>query len=412
MSRLPVPFGDGNTWGTVLNDYLSNGHNADGTTKNLFFNVKDPAYGAKGDGVTDDSAAITAAAAAASAVGGVVFFPPAIYGTTANFFFPAGNCTWLGYGATVKMVASQPEMLFVHTGTTFLGMTFDGGSGTATAQTVFVSAGSNNVKFRDCTFANSVTCLYIQGSDDLVVEDCTFTNWTQAAINGAMTGTTNSNRIRIQGCVIKNFTGNLSNISRTPIWLFSAGSGFFFDVDILNNIVLGPNKSFTDPATPGTADQIHFSSVVRGKMIGNTSMFGGDEGISITGCSDVIVANNTCMFNDTGGIDCDGTGGGVNAVSNLTVTGNLCLNNGQNRHSDRNNQQRTGIAMYVTSGTTVAGNTLGNEAGTTTTQYGLVASGNTNLTLGTNAYVAPVVANIFSNTGNLSSVQVSTAAFT
>jgi hypothetical protein len=39
------------------------------------FNVKDPAYGAVGDGVTNDTAAIHAASTAAAAVGGVVKFP-------------------------------------------------------------------------------------------------------------------------------------------------------------------------------------------------------------------------------------------------------------------------------------------------------------------------------------------------
>lgn len=33
MSRLPVVGGDANTWGTVLNDFLSVAHNADGTLK-------------------------------------------------------------------------------------------------------------------------------------------------------------------------------------------------------------------------------------------------------------------------------------------------------------------------------------------------------------------------------------------
>lgn len=33
MSRLPTPGGDDNTWGDVLNDYLSQSHNADGSLK-------------------------------------------------------------------------------------------------------------------------------------------------------------------------------------------------------------------------------------------------------------------------------------------------------------------------------------------------------------------------------------------
>ncbi|HEV7928530.1 MAG TPA: hypothetical protein VGP12_00195, partial [Nitrosospira sp.] len=33
MARLPTPGGDSNTWGTILNDFLSVEHNSDGTLK-------------------------------------------------------------------------------------------------------------------------------------------------------------------------------------------------------------------------------------------------------------------------------------------------------------------------------------------------------------------------------------------
>ena len=35
MARLPTPGGDDGTWGDVLNDFLSQEHNADGTQKTL-----------------------------------------------------------------------------------------------------------------------------------------------------------------------------------------------------------------------------------------------------------------------------------------------------------------------------------------------------------------------------------------
>ena len=70
MARLPTVGSDSNTWGAVLNDFLSQAHNADGSIKNLFFNLKDPAYGALLNGVSDDTVAIQAAITAAGAAGG------------------------------------------------------------------------------------------------------------------------------------------------------------------------------------------------------------------------------------------------------------------------------------------------------------------------------------------------------
>lgn len=80
MSRLPVVGSDDNTWGIVLNDFLSVGHNADGSLKSSsdVYNVRD--YGATGDGTTNDTAAIQAAIdAATAAAGGIVYFPSGTY---------------------------------------------------------------------------------------------------------------------------------------------------------------------------------------------------------------------------------------------------------------------------------------------------------------------------------------------
>lgn len=148
MARLPTPGSDNGSWGTILNDYLSVSHNADGTLKSSQvsasgslmsgstaggdlsgtypsptvakvngvtvsgtpasgkvltgtsttaaswqslptnawqFNVKDAAYGAVGDGTTNDTAAIQAAIDAAATYAAAnngyaeVIFPPATY---------------------------------------------------------------------------------------------------------------------------------------------------------------------------------------------------------------------------------------------------------------------------------------------------------------------------------------------
>lgn len=141
MARLPVPGSDDGTWGTVLNDFLGVEHNSDGTLKdsgtiseklqyrgawaastnyavndlitfsgtsyvvitaftsgtsfsltNLKVLVNRPgvynvqAYGAKGDGTTDDTTAIVTAINTAVSEGiangtnyAEVYFPPAVY---------------------------------------------------------------------------------------------------------------------------------------------------------------------------------------------------------------------------------------------------------------------------------------------------------------------------------------------
>lgn len=95
MARLPIVGGDDGDWGTVLNQFLSVAHNTDGTLapatlldKNgQVFNVK--AYGAKGDGATDDTAAITATLAAAPS-GAVVFMPYGEYVVSSPLTIPPG----------------------------------------------------------------------------------------------------------------------------------------------------------------------------------------------------------------------------------------------------------------------------------------------------------------------------------
>lgn len=67
-------------------------------------NVKDPAYGAVGDGVTDDTAAINAAiSAAGTAGGGIVFFPPGTYlssGVPMRSYVTLGGC---GDASVIKL---------------------------------------------------------------------------------------------------------------------------------------------------------------------------------------------------------------------------------------------------------------------------------------------------------------------
>lgn len=92
-----------------------------------FIDVKDPAYGAVGDGVANDSAAIAAALAAAQAANQPLFFRPGTYLT--DDIADGSNVAWIGDGypfTTIKARAGS---------TTLLTLT-DGPHGTAAAKCI------------------------------------------------------------------------------------------------------------------------------------------------------------------------------------------------------------------------------------------------------------------------------------
>jgi len=71
----------------------------------LFFNVKDPQFGALGNGTIDDTSALDAASTAASAAGGgVVFLPPGTYRRTTEWDIPI-NVSVLGVGPNASVIA-------------------------------------------------------------------------------------------------------------------------------------------------------------------------------------------------------------------------------------------------------------------------------------------------------------------
>lgn len=60
-----------------------------------YINVKNPEYGAFGDGVTDDTAAITAANTAAHAALKPLYFPPGVYKVTGSFELDVTKSCWV-----------------------------------------------------------------------------------------------------------------------------------------------------------------------------------------------------------------------------------------------------------------------------------------------------------------------------
>jgi hypothetical protein len=138
MTRLPQPGSDNGVWGNILNDFLSLEHGADGTLKirsdgtlNAYYQkpgtgipqsdlsaavqtqlstgnpvINVLAYGATGNGSTDDTAALQAALNAVPFSGGTVLLPAGVYKVTSTLIIDKDNTVFEGVGTSAVIQVS------------------------------------------------------------------------------------------------------------------------------------------------------------------------------------------------------------------------------------------------------------------------------------------------------------------
>lgn len=160
--------------------------NAFGATTGLVFNVKSPAYGATGDGVTNDKAAIDAAlAAAVAAGGGTVYFPKGTYRITSALVWDYRvNMLGVGLGLSIISIDAAAEKTVRFTGATALvaptviqGMTFQAAQANSAA--IFDLEATSRVAFLGCYFGatSNGTGSHIDvnaSSSRVLARDCIF----------------------------------------------------------------------------------------------------------------------------------------------------------------------------------------------------------------------------------------------
>jgi hypothetical protein len=241
----------------------------------MFVNVKDPAYGAVGDGVTDDTTAISNAIGAAD--GGIVFFPPGTYKVTAVNGLSEANFHLMGSGAGISIITSNTinaDILAVTNNTT-TGIKIVQGLGFAATAAIRYHAlleDGQNVWFRDCVFdcTNAEYAVsHNSGSVDAVYtfDNCRF-------ILGAST----------LGAVLAGIsTESISYIFNTCT--FSVASGFAGDI-LSGSHMHASNCIFDASAvTSGTyyhvdAESNNLNGVYTGTFIGNKFYDGGSSGFA------------------------------------------------------------------------------------------------------------------------------------
>ena len=174
-------------------------------------NVTVTAYGARGDGVTDDTGAIQAAVNARGTGGGTVTFPAGTYVVSSPIKLPAGNTdvlTLSGYGATISLRNTTPRFLVWNRPAThqtfrkFLveGFTIDAGN-------LHPARGHYSVLGFEMQSGRGIYDATYLNVEEVTVKDCT-------VVNVATSPTSAWNP-----CVINIYTSQSTHMEATPDYL-------------------------------------------------------------------------------------------------------------------------------------------------------------------------------------------------
>lgn len=216
----------------------------------------------------------------------------------------------------------------------------------------------------------------VQGVQGLEVTSCVVRNWAGRGIYVAPSadgaGCTN---VLIEKTEIRDLLPG-SPAPRHPIQVIGRSGAPHRNVRVLDNTVVGPGASWTNPDAPGTADQISLMWVRGFQVRRNISRAGGDVGITVsTGCVRGTIADNTCRDNDTNGIF-------VHA-NHVVVRNNELVNNGRNRQGDRGGAT-AGLGLRNCTNVKVEGNRARHEGGVHTQSAAVRVTGGTQISLGNN----------------------------
>lgn len=344
----------------------------------LATNVKDPAYGALGDGTTDDTAAIQAAIDA-TPNGGICFFPPGAY--LVQSALPAivtgvSGVSLVGAGATVSMLkvaaASTAQAVLNLTrrsDVTVQGLGFDGTASTPAVTAIYAAAsgGQRGITIDRCRFAGfmsgqsmpTAAAVYVWTAFDVQVIDSAFIDCGRAITLDQPEGPcrVSGNRISASG----------ASTMATGIWVRRSSGFSTAGVVVSENQVFGARLDPGGVGADGHGIAVYRCQDVR--VLDNYSE-GNGRGILISnGSFGALVQGNTCVANNDAGIRVEpeiaskdisiGAGGTRRGV---TVVGNVSRNN-VSVGAPSGANVGMGIAMSYAAGSTVSGNVVHNNSG-------------------------------------------------
>lgn len=314
-------------WKVLVGGVSTNLSSAIAAFSGMFVNVKDPTYGAVGNGVTDDTTAISNAITAAA--GGIVFFPPGTYNVT-GLTISQANFYLLGSGSGVSIISCTQagDQIFAITDTTLAGfkrvecLSFDS---TATVNQIFelVNGGltttGQNISFNKCQFdmRDAPVGIYnpVGASKATIhITDCVFVLddssnsavWNAADVNKA--------NISISNCYFYLTANNYTSIVLRGCDMVVTGCEF-------NALAVSSSYTMVNPESQVT------TGTYTGSFVGNKFIDGGSGGYCFSLSS---VLANSC-FTEYGntfiGYSDPTTLAGIGTIYNFSVSANHASTN-------------------------------------------------------------------------------------
>lgn len=344
----------------------------------LVVNVRSPAHGATGDGVTDDTRAIQSAIDA-TAAGGVCYFPRGTYlvsSTEASILAGRSRVVLAGAGCATSVIrvaesssAERVLNLSRRSDAEVRDLGFDA-TGSGTLSGVWASStdvAQRNLRVTRCRFRSfmpgrSVTtsaAVYTWTTDGVHVEDNEFIDCGRAVTLDQPDGHASVQRNRI--------SASSPDQMATGI-LVRRASGFSESaVVVAGNNVTGARL---DPSGQGAEGHGIAVFRVQDVHVVDNHVEGNGRGILVSNQSfGAVVRGNTCVGNNDAGIRCepeitlqDITAGSQGARRGVTVIGNVCRDNAAIGAPGGANSG-IGIALSYAAGSTVSGNTVHDNTG-------------------------------------------------
>jgi hypothetical protein len=366
----------------LIAQQILNGNINKRTWGDLIFNVK--VYGAKGDGVSDDTVFIAKALSDASVKGGVVLFPPGTYIKSGQLSVkPNVTIRGSGVGATTIKVSNNAVSTSIFVLDNFASnvdiedMTLDGNRDNQATHTGYLIFGYRchdiNIQRVHAT-KSSFQGIGFSNGHNVTLRDCRSDYnyymgiWLSSDLNIEPYITSN-NIVENCDCHYNDLDGLLVASHHVTV----TNSRFTYNgQDVHGNGALGAAGIYSEGL-------IKFFRCINNYVALNT-----EYGVNVC-CEDGVIADNTCEFNALTGINIknDATG-----PKRLSIANNTCSNNGTSSTVTPVYASKSGISLDKGDSITLVGNICYDNQTVKTQRYGIDAfdfSGNSsNVTLSGN----------------------------